>query len=1346
MVKKLSKRYESNIQQNQEEKEENINQSNNGKIHRKQNKEKQKNVEDIENESQLKVWDSKLLATIKRILQKRLQKKNENEPSNMQRSFKIDLEDEQGHSFEKTEEQNLERRDLKKNLKDHFKQKIRRKSDDQKELISFDNSKKDFNDNENKYNILQRNPVKKFFKSNAFENGHHINYQHVTQEPKRMKRDLNKKLIELDLRRNRSASRKRLKIDDLRNYINERKTKQKDYMKREGLLVPFNPRITDSDENNFYGFFRRDPVKGFPEGDIFVTTGDSLEQNRKDYDYIEDEDDDNDNSEEKNTQHNQKSILDHTKDNTWIEEDKDDHCDYIPNEFFENIKLSNTKIKENSKNYDDLWEAEFPLEEHNNNENNYQTSNNDKVKLKDEKEFVMNIDNRDDINAKTTQHFRPSVYAEHPIHDRIRHNKRKKRSNWEELRKIFSKEMIKKDEENVRDYHRRVIRDSDSSKKLYYHRVKHNISVTTAQFRDTSSENKNVNTDFAQFKENVQTPMTTEEYEEIMAGKILPRTNIELVSEENYTTTESVITESNTLDHKLSDTTQSIVTSISEMDNISEQYHDMKKSTTNLLPMNSTSEISVNNNNSVQNITKETFFRTQVSDIQSKNKTKTHDSLQVIFKIPPKNKSNLEEINVSTQETTYQKALDLINEKEKADSSIYSTITDDQKNEEGRNNDYKTGFKSTNFLKETSKGIVEQVTTETILSKRAVNATIDNSKSNESKINTKLLLRNIEDNQNNESKARMGKDDNMRRLKIILKNLPRTSLERLVRYEEYLLRRAEQIDKQKEKLHTRREKFLHQYQDKLTKIVDEQKRNLKRREVWENLHGTDDFRRLIDQGAFIGVLLNDDVSYEDNDDLIPIELLPKEYNNIIDQIYLLSKAKKIRYPEHNKYYQFLQNLIENDEELIEMSKSLERKYNQYYVYIPKIIEANREAEASRFLNREDNQDCQYSSKTIEDERESTETTSRSFDRKVFIIDPATYYGGEPILQSHENYLKLPQYHSKIKSHVQDPTSRWILRNFRQVLSRLKSNEEQHETSESQEYIKILPIKNYYNKENTNILRLLNTQMQYDLQKELAVLAQVWLSSLARRDVNRIVSNKEGDELNNMHKNLEADNLDFIFAINKKRDGDFETDKSMEYKEFVSSSNRKKDIIKSIEDAEEVLKTKKSENIELTKSEEINKFSNDEAGDTLNIKKFNNNKTDEHVEKIIDDNLKERELGKENMRTRRGRESEEFVYEDLSNLQTENTENNPNKESLCENEQDVSMDDSEAELGKDEPYEITNDEIDKYLKIQNQIRANERGIFVLLPLRNMKNMQRKQIKNEINEDIDKIKHEVNILMQ
>ncbi|XP_018395974.1 PREDICTED: protein PFC0760c-like [Cyphomyrmex costatus] len=1057
----------------------------------------------------------------------------------------------------------------KNNLKDYvIKQKIQQKNDN-----NIDNVKKNFINSKNKYdNPLQRDPVKRFFKNDAFENANrHTNHQHLVQEnnkikndnicrkyskindmekyqnliQERMKRDNTKKWVETDLKED-SASRKHSRIDDLTNYVNERKMKPKDGVRRE-LLLPFNPRI-DSDENNFYGFFRQDPVKGFPEGDIFVTAGDSLEQTDDGYDYVKNEDNNNNNGlKKKNTQHSQKSTLDHAKDNTWIEEVKDDHCDYTPNEFFENIQSSNIKIQENSKNYDDLGEAEFLSEVHNNNNknnnkiaitkiirkqplneenekhikktriqrlvhyyddlkkqefnrdklqsasrypstsfnhllkipnsninyqesnvkfegaklkkkpeskisnffyppseastirynynNNYQISNMNYDTLKEKNGFDKDIDSSD--NAKITEYSRPNLYAEHSVYNNIFHNKRNKRSNSEELRKIFVQEIVKEDEENARDCHCRIIRASDSPKKLYYHRMKRNILVPTAKVTDTSLENTNESANVAQFLKGLT---TEEEYQEIMTGDILPSTSdIEPDYEENDITTKSVITELRKLNHNLSNTAHEV--------------NNAKKSTTNLLPVDLDSKLSINNNDSVKYITEETFFRTQ--DIQSENKTKTYDSPQIISKTFSENKNVREEIPISTtnnaQETIYKKIQEL--NKKEPDSSIYPTITEDNKNEEGNNNNYKISLKSINPLKETTKGIVEQVTMETILLKRAASTAIDNTKSNELLIKSKLLRNtHIEDNQNSESAwIPLGKDANMRRLKTKLQNLPQTSLG-LTRYEKHLTKRAEQTDiKLKEKLYARREKLLHQYQNKLTKIANEQKRNLKRKE------GDDNFRRLID-----------------------------------------------------------------------------------------------------------------------------------------------------ILDIH------------------------------QVFAKLKSGKAQHQVSRLQEYIKKLPIKDYYDQERTNSTNNLDKQKQYDLSKKLPEFAQVWLISLNRRNVDQ-ANNKEINKLNDIHKNFKADrdNLNSTFAINETIEfiKSFGIERKIENKEFDSSNDKKRNIMHSetTEDAEDV-KTKKYENVEMTKHEKINESYNinDKVENNLNITMFNNNKTVEHV-KNIEDNAKEEELGKKNSR-------------------------------------------------------------------------------------------------------------------
>lgn len=95
--------------------------------------------------------------------------------------------------------------------------------------------------------------------------------------------------------------------------------------------------------------------------------------------------------------------------------------------------------------------------------------------------------------------------------------------------------------------------------------------------------------------------------------------------------------------------------------------------------------------------------------------------------------------------------------------------------------------------------------------------------------------------------------------------------------------------------------------------------------------------------------------------------------------------------------------------------------------------------------------------------------------------------------------------------------------------------------------------------------------------------------------------------------------------------------------------------------------------------------------------------------------------------------EDFEYEELSTLSSENNESIPDEESSYENEQDISVEDSEVESKKDEQYKITNDKSD-----------NKSGIFVLLPSKNVKERQRRQIKNEIDEGTGETRREVNIL--
>jgi hypothetical protein len=142
--------------------------------------------------------------------------------------------------------------------------------------------------------------------------------------------------------------------------FNERKQRlrERQELKREKEELKKDSR--DSDENNFYGFQRREPLKNFPEGDIYLQT--EINSNKKkniDHDY---EDDDNVNNEMYQIQarrnwkrSNSRSDMDEDED-TWFEDSGE--VNSMPNEFYENVKLQSFNTKDNLKDYGELWEAE----------------------------------------------------------------------------------------------------------------------------------------------------------------------------------------------------------------------------------------------------------------------------------------------------------------------------------------------------------------------------------------------------------------------------------------------------------------------------------------------------------------------------------------------------------------------------------------------------------------------------------------------------------------------------------------------------------------------------------------------------------------------------------------------------------------------------------------------------------------------------------------------------------------------------------------------------------------------------------------------------------------------------
>ncbi|KAG7191134.1 hypothetical protein KM043_007165 [Ampulex compressa] len=181
------------------------------------------------------------------------------------------------------------------------------------------------------------------------------------REMRRSKREVDKKVMDdaLSLRKE-AVLRKRSKIEELKDRRIERKPRRKEDFKKELLPAPFDPKNTESGENNFYGFFRKEPPQNFPEGDVYLATGDSAQET--DYDYVKDDDAPNE---------KQSIIIPETtlsmKDYDNPEQtsaNNNDYQEYLPYEFFEKVKMPKHRAKDDLLKSAEIWEAEFFQKNH----------------------------------------------------------------------------------------------------------------------------------------------------------------------------------------------------------------------------------------------------------------------------------------------------------------------------------------------------------------------------------------------------------------------------------------------------------------------------------------------------------------------------------------------------------------------------------------------------------------------------------------------------------------------------------------------------------------------------------------------------------------------------------------------------------------------------------------------------------------------------------------------------------------------------------------------------------------------------------------------------------------------
>ncbi|XP_076630428.1 uncharacterized protein LOC143346320 [Colletes latitarsis] len=244
-----------------------------------------------------------------------------------------------------------------------------------------------------------------------------------------------------------SFPRKRSRIDEIvEERANDRRSKRRKIARKEIRPKIVELESSDSGENTFYGFFKTDPVEGFPEGDVFVSAGNY--PRNSDYDYVQEETGDPKNG-------------------------NDYHPSYEIGEQFGKPKTSNDRTDSI-----ELWEAEANERDRNgrsrvelNNEDNlrrltgyheFSVSPNDRQIDQDTFRFIARPIKAKQIPAELIGQSRSINAAlknvDSLIDDDVRRSKRDKRSP--DLRAILEQEMINEDNANSKDCKCRVIRRS----------------------------------------------------------------------------------------------------------------------------------------------------------------------------------------------------------------------------------------------------------------------------------------------------------------------------------------------------------------------------------------------------------------------------------------------------------------------------------------------------------------------------------------------------------------------------------------------------------------------------------------------------------------------------------------------------------------------------------------------------------------------------------------------------------------------------------------------------------------------------------------------------------------------
>ncbi|XP_017791779.1 PREDICTED: uncharacterized protein LOC108573812 [Habropoda laboriosa] len=808
------------------------------------------------------------------------------------------------------------------------------------------------------------------------------------EKSKRSKRDLYEESLNL---KRESLVRKRSKNeDDVKGQRVDGKIERTDNSRKvvEPSVVKFGD--SESNENTFYGFFKTEPVEGFPKGDVFFATVNSPQGNEN-YDYAR----------EDGNRQGKRSEMDQPNVDRVLFEGESDYPFYGNVEFMGNSKTSNGRIEKAS---DELWEMEgygsggndraFEIAEiqpsvdpyyesasFSNNKNSYGRTNFSPVLTS--QPSIRRINYADRGNLGLTSDRMPgygtgldfSIIDDHP-------GSRKAKRESEDLRAILDQEMINEDAANSKDCNCRVIRDARRQ------------AVESLESEES-------------LKTGPKEEVIVDLHKDTVRSNLQDDADAEVFSELRDMSVERLELRDEAANPKIARGAKAPVQS--ELD----RSENQRDSTLNLR----------------ENEDSDQMLRTSIP----------RDGEQ-LFR-DEKGKKSKEETTTDTGKHTST------GQKSSAPFDLGKLAESKGKHEkdqapESSSTTYETATLSEQTIaKETEKSVGKtrnagasskrQAKVQMLTTDRPLIAEDAKDESSSDPARTKKRVKSKSKEERPRESQLSVRAKTLKALRELFRELKQQSKESAAKRksinkaDEYQKNRASQVQRIKENLKSKREMTLQRYNEDVhemvEKVEDEGKRKLKRREVWEVIKKSDDYKDMVDREKLAYVLMYQPTKYRESKEVPTTEIV--RAHNIRERVFNPRKQSNFRqstieHPSPDKLRQKMigiSNLYENEEAInkgkdksyFALVEDPERPRILYYHQQQPENEEKRIVQASsprahlyqytynQPLERpyhETLKAARYSSE--EDQEESDEHPE---DRKIYIIDPSEYKGGEPVL-------------------------------------------------------------------------------------------------------------------------------------------------------------------------------------------------------------------------------------------------------------------------------------------------------------------------------------------------------------